>query len=152
MKELQLKFVARRSAAVCVLLLAAGTQSTQAQVPGPHPAYLHAIQDLREARALLDHKFNAPVHIQAAAAALPEIDAAIRDLKSAAQVDDKSLGDMPRPDPILPDAGRFHKVNELLNLARRDISQPESDPAALALQSRTQRHLDGAINDIRPAL
>ena len=126
--------------------------STWADTPGKHPAYLHAIQDLREARALLDHKFNAPAHIQAAAAALPEIDAAIRDLKNAARVDDKSLGDMPRPDPTFPDAGRFHKVDELLHSARHDLDEPESDPAALALQSRTHHHLDGAINDIRPAL
>ena len=50
------------------------------QVPGPHPAYLHALSDLRLARAYLDQIAWPPVQ-QDEEHAIREIDAAIGEIK-----------------------------------------------------------------------
>ena len=50
------------------------------QVPGPHPAYLHALSDLRLARAYLDQIAWPPVQ-RDEEHAIREIDAAIGEIK-----------------------------------------------------------------------
>ncbi len=151
MKKSQVNFIARCLMASCILLLAGVSTHVEAQPPGPHPAYLHAISNLRQARALLTTNFAIPAHIAAANAALPEINRAIADLKSASHLDDKNLGEMPPPKSLAPE-GRFHEVESLLGSAFHDASQPESDGAARPFKDRALGHIDAARNAIKPVL
>jgi len=151
MRELKVSQVALWAIVLGGLLLAGNTTPTDAQTPGPHPAYLHALRDLREARSLLQANFGMPVHAQAAATAIPQIDAAIGDLKNASKLDEKSLGAVPPP-KSMPEEGRFHTVADLLKSAHHDVGFPESDPVALPYRDRALKHIDAASAAIAPAL
>jgi hypothetical protein len=97
--------------------------------PAIHPAYLHAISDLRYARAMLYRPDWGPVmHDQRAA--VDEIDRAIGEAKRAAIDDGKNPDDHPPIDRGLGWEGRFRKAMELLNSAERDLSEAETNGAA----------------------
>jgi hypothetical protein len=133
------------------LLLLSGAVSVQAQTPGQHPNYLHAVHDLREARSWLQITYTEPAHAQAAAAALPEINQAIDSIKLASYFDEKSMSQVPPPNSNTPPNGRFHYVKDLLSAARRDVSLPESDPAAVPHQKAALQHImaaEAAINKV----
>jgi hypothetical protein len=97
--------------------------------PAVHPAYLHAISDLRYARALLYRPDWRPV-MRDQRAAIDEIDHAIGEAKNAAIDDGKNIDDHPPIDRGLGWEGRFRKAMELLNSAERDLSEGESNRAA----------------------
>ena len=97
--------------------------------PAVHPAYLHAISDLRYARALLYRPDWGPV-MRDQRAAVDEIDHAIGDAKQAAIDDGKNPDDHPPIDRGLGWEGRFRKAVELLNSAERDLSSAERNGAA----------------------
>jgi hypothetical protein len=100
-----------------------------APMPAIHPAYLHAISDLRYARALLFRQDWGPVmHDQRAA--VEEIDHAIGEAKRAAIDDGKNPEDHPPIDRGLGWDGRFRKAMELLNSAEHDLSEAETNGAA----------------------
>src|SRR5271170_956642 len=65
---------------------------TWADNPGKHPAYLHALSDLRDARAHLEHFSGDPVD-QQEEHAIVEIDKAINEIKHAAIMDGKDIQD-----------------------------------------------------------
>jgi hypothetical protein len=117
-------------------------------MPAQHPAYLHALSDLREARAHLERPRNyfAPrganwdEHV-----AVTEIDAAIDEIKRAAIWDGKPLTDHPPVDAGLDWRGRIHRSLELLHQAERDISQEEDNPSVRGLQQRAREHVLSAI-------
>jgi hypothetical protein len=97
--------------------------------PGIHPAYLHAISDLRYARALLYRPdWGAVMHDQRAA--VEEIDHAIGEAKRAAIDDGKNPDEHPPIDRGLGWEGRFRKAMELLDSAERDLGQAETNGAA----------------------
>ena len=143
MKTLQVRLLAQCAILLGALLSIGNVTPANAQMPGPHPPYLHALQNLREARNLLQTNFGDPAHAQAAAAALPEINSAIGDLKTASKLDDKNLGDVP-PATNGPAEGRFRRVAQLLALAHHDTKGPEADPIALPAKERAQKHIDAA--------
>jgi hypothetical protein len=98
-------------------------------MPAVHPAYLHAVSDLRYARALLFRPDWGPVmHDQRAA--VEEIDRAIGEAKKAAIDDGKNPDDHPPIDRGLGWEGRFRKAMELLNSAEHDLSEAETNGAA----------------------
>jgi hypothetical protein len=97
--------------------------------PAVHPAYLHAISDLRYARALLYREDWREV-MRDQRAAVEEIDRAIGEAKRAAIDDGKNPNDHPPIDRGLGWEGRFHKAMELLNSAEHDLSEGESNGAA----------------------
>ncbi len=99
--------------------------------PAVHPAYLHAISDLRYARALLYREDWRPV-MRDQRAAVDEIDHAIAEAKRAAIDDGKNPDDHPPIDRGLGWEGRFRKAMELLDSAERDLSSGESNGAAAA--------------------
>lgn len=102
-----------------------------APVPAIHPAYLHAISDLRYARALLFRPDWRPVmHDQRAA--VDEIDHAIAEAKRAAIDDGKNPDDHPPIDRGLGWEGRFRKAMELLDSSERDLAEAETNGAAAA--------------------
>ena len=72
--------------------------SSLADDPGRHPAYLHALTDLRHARAHLENL--APTHHmdKEEEHAIDEIDKAIEEIKRAAIDDGKNLNDHPPVD------------------------------------------------------
>ena len=117
-----------RHCAVIVFFVAVCTALTFADEPGRHPAYLHALTDLRHARAHLgqlaatEHMDNEEQH------AIEEIDKAIGEIKRAAIDDGKDLNDHPPVDSHMDRPGRFHRALELLDKAHNDIAREEDDP------------------------
>ncbi|MGD0367576.1 MAG: hypothetical protein ABSA94_08955 [Acidobacteriaceae bacterium] len=124
-----------------------GPVVAQAQeVPGPHPAYLHALSDLRAARHYLNDGWAwAPVRHDDDAA-IHEIDAAINEIKRAAIDDGKGLNDPFPIDTSLNPHGRFHKANELLWKAHNDLARAEDVPESRGLRDRALMHIDHAHN------
>lgn len=116
-----------------------------AQYREEHPAYLHALSDLRAARWLISHR---PADNYAMGAdeqgAIAEIDAAIGEIKHAAFDDGKNLDDHPQVDAALNHSGRLHKAAELLRKVHNDVAREEDDPHARGLQHRSLQHIDAA--------
>ena len=85
-------------------------------MPGHHPAYLHALTDLRTARWFLYHQpGDARVYAEEDVA-IAEVDAAIGDIKRAAYDDGKNLNDHPAVD--VPERGsRLLRAIETLRKA-----------------------------------
>jgi hypothetical protein len=98
-------------------------------VPAAHPRYLHAISDLRYARALLFRSDWRDV-MRNQRAAIDEIDRAITAAKAAAIDDGRNPNDAPPVDARMPWEGRFRKAMELLESAERDLSFAEDNRAA----------------------
>src|ERR1700721_787984 len=112
------------------IAVAAVPMTLQADIPGPHPAYLHALSDLRTARHYLNdgwawgpvkHDDNDAIH---------HIDAAINMIKDASIDDGKGLNDPFHIDAGLSPHDRFRKANELLAAAPRDLENAEDVPQA----------------------
>ncbi len=123
--------------------MAARTAGAQV-VPGPHPAYLHALSDLRAARHYLSDNWAwEPVRKQDSAA-VREIDAAIDEIKKAAINDGKGLNDPFHIDTQLSPHDRFRKANELLYAAHNDLSKAEDVPESRGLRDRAIGHVDHA--------
>jgi hypothetical protein len=123
---------------------AAAPMTMQADVPGPHPAYLHALSDLRAARHYLNDGWAwAPVKHDDDVA-IREIDAAIDELKKASIDDGKGLNDPFHVDTHLSPHDRFRKANELLLAAHNDIAHAEDVPQARGLRDRASMHIDKA--------
>jgi hypothetical protein len=128
------------------LIAAAGSScSMQAQqVPGPHPAYLHALSDLRAARHYLNDGWAwGPVRHDDEAA-VREIDAAINEIKRASIDDGKGLSDPFPIDRQLSPHDRFRKANELLRSAHDDLARAEDVPQSRGLRDRAIGHVDNA--------
>jgi hypothetical protein len=135
--------------AAAAMLFTVGTR-TKAE-PQKHPAYLHALSDLRFARALLERPDGGELH-QQEKDARHEIDKAIDEIKRAAIDDGKDLNDHPPVDVHLPWAGRLHKALEVLDDAHRDVTKEEDDPAAQGLQMRAIEHIDKAHHHVEEAV
>jgi|SRR5277367_1764248 len=133
-----------RHCAVIVFLVALCTAVTFAEEPGRHPAYLHALTDLRHARAHLENL--APTHHMEREEehAIEEIDKAIDEIKRAAIDDGKNLNDHPPVDMRMDRAGRYHRTMELLARAHNDIAREEDEPSARGLRNRALHHIDEA--------
>jgi len=124
---------------------AAAPLATQAQqVPGPHPAYLHALSDLRAARHYLNDGWAWEPVRRDDNAAIREIDAAIDEIKRAAIDDGKGVNDPFPIDRHLSPHDRFRKANELLAAAHRDLDHAEDVPESRGLRNRAIGHIDEA--------
>jgi hypothetical protein len=117
----------------------------QAQpAPGHHPAYLHALTDLRDARYYLTHAPEGMME-ERERRAVAELDRAIDNVQRAAYYDGKDVYDHPRGDAY-PDArGRLRRVSELLRKAREDVAQQEDNLNVRDMQYHAVEHIDGAI-------
>jgi hypothetical protein len=126
-------------------IAAAAPLATQAQeVRGPHPAYLHALSDLRAARHYLHDGWAWEPVRRDDDAAIREIDAAIREIKAAAIDDGKGVNDPYPIDRHLSPHDRFRKANELLAAAHGDLAKAEDVPQARGLRDRAIGHVDEA--------
>lgn len=135
-----------RHCAVLVCFMAVCAALSFADDPGKHPAYLHALSDLRAARAHLDKLSPSDRVDNEETHAIREIDAAINEIKKASIDDGKNLNDHPPVDAGLDKAGRYHRALELLDKAHHDISEHEDDQFAHGLRHRALEHIDGAHN------
>jgi hypothetical protein len=130
------------------LFLAAMVSLASADEPGRHPAYLHALSDLRDARAHLG-VFTPDGHIDREEQhAIEEIDAAIGEIKHAAIDDGKDVRDHVPVDAGMDRRGRFHRALELLDKAHHDIDKEEDDPSTRGLQHRAIHHIDEAHHTV----
>jgi hypothetical protein len=121
-----------------------------APAPGAHPAYLHALSDMRMARALLRGWENPLIAIQTQDA-IREIEGAIRDITDAAISDGKNIEDHPAIDTGLDNRNRLIRAHELLNKAYADIDEKETNKADLALRSKALGHISKARQDLSEA-
>jgi hypothetical protein len=112
--------------------------------PGHHPAYLHALTDLRNARAHLERPANAVVKWDEKRA-IREIDAAIHEIKEAAIDDGKDIT-VHEPVDRPTWGGRLQRTQELLAKARADIAEEEDSPSSTvhALRGRALGHIQNA--------
>ncbi len=142
------KFILKTTMVVTVMAGAMVPATAKAQgwgqVPGPHPAYIHALSDLRAARHYLaDGWAWGPVRHDDDMA-IREIDAAIARIKQAAIDDGKSLNDPFPIDAHLGPQDRFRKANELLFSAHNDLDRAEDVPQSRGLRNDALRHIDHA--------
>ncbi|WP_199152983.1 hypothetical protein [Chromobacterium sp. ASV23] len=119
--------------------------------PAEHPYYLHAMSDLRQARAYLARP-DYPQIADDERRAVGEIDAALNEMQRAAIEDGKDPWRYEQPDARMSPTDRFHKALELLDAARRDASHQEDDPWVRDLQHRILHHIDGAHRAVQQAI
>jgi len=128
--------------------LGAGAQD----LPGKHPAYLHALTDLRAARWLIEHRPGDARVSGDEDVAITRIDEAIGEIKHAAIDDGKNIHDHP-PIDLQPDnRGRLHRAEQLLHRVHDDIAREEDDPLTRGLRDRAVHHVDDAIGATHRAI
>ncbi len=127
------------------------SQASFAGFFGDHPRYLHALSDLRYARALLERP-DAPNVMADENRAIQELDTTISEIKKAALDDWKPVVDAPHIDVHLNHKGRLTESMKALERARHDIAKEEDDRAARELQKRALAHLDQAMNCVQRAI
>ena len=141
---------------IVVLSLAAlvvGTRAARADQPGRHPAYLHALEDLRHARGHLERPGPARAQVRwDENVAIRAIDEAIRDIKEASIDDGKDLRDHPPLDARLDWPGRLRRSLELLRKARADVNEEEDNDFARGLKRRAAEHIDNAIRFVEQGI
>ena len=135
-------------AAVLALAFACSATTSSAQ---EHPAYLHALTDLRHARAHLERPDHGELREQEKKA-IHEIDDAINEIKKASIDDGKDLYDHPPVDAHLDWPGRLHRAVELLDKAHNDVAREEDNRFAQGLQERALIHIDKAHHHVEEAI
>jgi hypothetical protein len=123
-----------------------------ADIPGEHPAYLHALTDLRAARWHLNERGGSDKLKESDHKAVDEIDHCIDEIKKAAIDDGKDLNDHPAEDAGKDKEGHVHRARELLEKSKKDISEHESDQFAKGLRHRAIHHLDEALKHVKHSL
>jgi hypothetical protein len=118
--------------------------ATQVVAQSAHPAYLHALSDLRAARWMIEHRPGDWTTTVDETAAVRKIDDAINEIKKASIDDGKDLNDHPK-DEINEHKGRLTKALEWLRKARMDIEKDEDNDFAKGLRKRAFYHIDEAI-------
>ncbi len=117
-----------------------------ADLPGKHPYYLHALTDLRTARWLLEHRPGDAAVSGQEDVAVTEIDAAIGEIKKASIDDGKDIHDHPSVDAPNDRPGRLHKALEVLRKVHADVAREEDDPMTRGLRDRAVHHIDEATH------
>jgi hypothetical protein len=141
--------IVKAFAVVGVALLAMGP--AWADTPGKHPAYLHALSDLRDARAHLQQSTGNATGDLAQTHAIEHIDEAINEIKQASIMDGKNVQDHMPVDAHLDHPGRLHTARDLLNKAKNDVSGEEDQPDTKGLQKRVLQHIEDAQHSVEHA-
>ena len=135
-----------------LLLLAVFCAGCVVTQPSQHPAYLHALTDLRAARWMLEHRpGDAAVSVREDEAVV-EIDRAIAEIRRAAIDDGKNVHDHPNVDVPKDYRGRLHRAAELLRKVRADTNREEDNPTARGLRDRAIAHVDAALHATEQAI
>jgi hypothetical protein len=146
-----MKSIARVTAVAFFVALFLTLGSGNAFAQGKHPYYLHALSDLRAARAHLDVHSGGELR-QEEKDAIHAIDDAIAEIKKASIDDGKDLNDHPPVDAGLDHVGRLHRAKQLLDKAHQDIAHEEDNNFAQGLQQRAFGHIDRAIHHVDDAI
>jgi hypothetical protein len=126
--------------------------ASNANAQNRHPAYIHALADLRDARAHLQHRPDgSPIHAEEKNA-IEEINHAIDEIKKAAIDDGKNIDQHEPVDAHLPWSGHLHQARDLLDKAHHDAAQEEDNPTTRGLQARVLQHIDRAHHHVDEAL
>ena len=126
--------------------------SSAKPAPGQHPAYLHALSDLRDARAHLGRPHGGELKDQEKKA-IHEIDEAINEIKKASIDDGKDLKrSSSHRRKGTNRRGRLHKALELVNKAHNDVAREEDNSFAQGLQQHALEHIDKAHHHIEEAI
>jgi hypothetical protein len=128
--------------AAATLLLAACASPPP---PPRHPAYLHALSDLRAARWNLEHRPGDAAVSGQEDVAITEIDRAINEARRAAADDGMNTANRPPADAALNRAGRLHHAAEFLHKAKDDVAREEDNPETRPLRNAVVMHIDAAI-------
>jgi hypothetical protein len=134
------------------LLLVALPFAANADMPGKHPFYLHALSDLRAARWLLEHRPGDAAVSAQEDVAITEIDKAIGEIKKASIDDGKDIHDHPPVQGVADRPGRLHKAAELLRKVHGDVAREEDDPFTRGLRDRAVMHVDEALHATEHAI
>jgi len=118
-----------------------------------HPAYLHAISNLKAAKWFIEHRGNGNfTQTTDERMALREINTAIIEIKAAAWADGKNVYDKVPVDGSGTQSGRLHSALDYLLKARRDIAQAENNSSVSDLQNRSYGHIDNATRLVNNAI
>lgn len=150
-----MKFTRLAAALVAAPLILAAAGCVVAPPPPPpahHPAYLHALTDLRDARWNLEHRPGDAAVSTQEDVAIVETDRAINDARTAAIEDGKNVYQHPPEDARIDRRGRLHHAVELLRKARQDVAQGESNPQTVELRNRVIGHIDAALQATERAI
>jgi hypothetical protein len=142
--------LAIQGALFSLVLLFAGCVS--APPPHKHPAYLHAISDLRTARWMLANRPGGAAVTAHENAAIVEVDHAINELNRAAINDGKNINSRPPADAPADYRGRLHKAADLLRTVRADTYREEDNPSSIGLRDRAIGHIDAALRETELAI
>ena len=134
------------------LLLVGVPFAANADMPGKHPAYLHALSDLRAARWMLEHRPGDAAVSAQEDVAITEIDKAIGEIKKASIDDGKDIHDHPPVQVGNDRPGRLHKAVELLQKVHSDVAREEDDPFTRGLRDRAIMHIDEALHATQHAI
>ncbi len=143
------KFLPLLVAAGFMLSTGCAVAPPPAPPPARHPAYLHALSDLRAARWCIEHRPGDWAQSADEQESVRQIDAAIGDIKQAALDDGKNIADHPPVDEYPDHRGRIHEAVKFLQKARADIAREEDNAWANGLRDRAIGHIDGAIHAAR---
>jgi|SRR5450432_1536216 hypothetical protein len=146
-----MKSVNKTVLATALVVVVSMCSAAQPVPPRDHPAYLHALTDLRHARAHLERP-DGGQRGEEESIAIREIDAAIAEIKKASIDDGKNLNDHPPVDSHLDWPGRLHRAAELLKKAHSDVAQEEDNAFAQGLQQRALDHIDKAHHHVEEAI
>jgi AcrR family transcriptional regulator len=142
-----LKSLCSAALALLTFLLLAPASVAHAQFP----AYLHALSDLRSARAYLQYDTR-PSWAGHRAHAIEQIDKAINDIKVAARDDGKNPWHTPPPQSGGSAGWPIHSAVKLLREARGDVDHGRDLPENHGLRERSVEHIDKALRELDPAL
>jgi hypothetical protein len=142
-----LKAFASAAFALLTLLTLAPATVAHAQMP----AYLHALSDLRSARAFLEYDTR-PAWAGHRQHAIEQIQKAIDDIKVAARDDGKNPWHTPPPQSGGSEAWPIHSAVKLLKEARGDVDHGVDLPENHGLRERSLEHIDHALQELEPAL
>ncbi len=135
-----------------ILIFALAMMSAVSTFAEAHPAYLHALSDLRAARWYLEHRPSDWQQTKDEVAAVSAIDAAIGEIKKASIDDGKNLNDHPPVQEVPDRAGRLHKALDLLRKIHADVNKVEQNEGAKGLKVRALGHIDEAAKYVEMAL
>jgi hypothetical protein len=144
--------ISRISLLLSGLLLIALPFAANADLPGRHPFYLHALADLRAARWMLETRPGDPAVRAEEETAIIEIERAMGEIKRAAIDDGKDVRDHVGVDLPPERGGRLHRALELLRKVRSDVAREEDDPYTRGLRNRAVEHIEGAIHATERAI
>lgn len=131
--------------------LALGIAGNAKPAPDKHPGYLHALGNLRYARALIAHPDSGVLH-DPEKQAMDEIDAAIAEIKAASIDDGKSIDDHAGIDSHMRWIPRLNKAADVLDKAHDDVQKESDDAASQGLQARILEHIGKAHRHVEEAI